>query len=205
MGIGRDSRHKRRATGGRMSVHQKKRKFEMGRPSSNTKLGIKRVRIIRTRGGNSKFRALRLDAGNFTWSTEQATHKTRILDTIYNASNAELVRTKTLTKNTIVQIDATPFKHWYLKHYGVDLSKKVKGAEATTTETEKKSGHLQAKLKARQSTRTLESHLEDQFASGRLLACIASRPGQSGRADGYILEGEELAFYLKKVEKKKKQ
>lgn len=38
---------------------------------------------------------------------------------------------------------------------------------------------------------------------GRLLACISSRPGQSGRADGYLLEGDELAFYLKKLQKKK--
>jgi len=192
-----------------MSVHQKKRKFEMGRPSSNTKLGIKRVRIIRTRGGNSKFRALRLDAGNFSWATEQITNKARILDTVYNASNAELVRTKTVTKNTIVQIDATPFRHWYSKHYGVELGKK-KGAaaqdpKAAATEETKKSGHVQHKLKARQQTRVIESSIEDQFASGRLLACISSRPGQSGRADGYILEGEELAFYLRKLDKKKKQ
>jgi small subunit ribosomal protein S8e len=33
---------------------------------------------------------------------------------------------------------------------------------------------------------------------------IASRPGQSGRVDGYILEGKELEFYIKKMEKKKK-
>jgi len=188
-----------------MSVHQKKRKFEMGRPSSNTKLGIKRVRIIRTRGGNSKFRALRLDAGNFTWASEQITNKTRILDTVYNASNAELVRTKTVTKNTIVQIDATPFRHWYSKHYGTDLGKKRGAAAAAPVEEVKKSGHVQHKLKARASTRSLESAIEDQFASGRLLACIASRPGQSGRADGYILEGEELAFYMRKLDKKKKQ
>ncbi len=205
MGINRDSRHKRRATGGRMSVHQKKRKYEMGRPASNTKLGVKRVRIIRTRGGNSKFRALRLDAGNFCWSTEQNTHKTRILDTVYNASNQELVRTKTVTKNTIVQVDATPFRHWYMKHYGVDLSKKKTGATSAPVEEVKQSGHVKAKLAARNQTRSLESAIEDQFASGRLLACISSRPGQSGRADGYILEGEELAFYMKKLEKKKKQ
>jgi len=31
MGISRDSRHKRRATGGRMPVHKKKRAFEKGR------------------------------------------------------------------------------------------------------------------------------------------------------------------------------
>ncbi len=34
--------------------------------------------------------------------------------------------------------------------------------------------------------------LETQFAAGRLYASVASRPGQSGRADGYILEGKEL-------------
>ena len=34
--------------------------------------------------------------------------------------------------------------------------------------------------------------LESQFAAGRLYAAISSRPGQSGRADGYILEGQEL-------------
>ena len=32
---------------------------------------------------------------------------------VYNASNNELVRTKTLVKNAIVQIDATPFRQWY--------------------------------------------------------------------------------------------
>ena len=33
-------------------------------------------------------------------------------------------------------------------------------------------------------------------------ACISSRPGQSGRCDGYVLEGEELNFYLKKLKKR---
>ena len=35
--------------------------------------------------------------------------------------------------------------------------------------------------------------------AGRLYACISSRPGQCGRADGYILEGKELDFYLRKL------
>ena len=37
---------------------------------------------------------------------------------------------------------------------------------------------------------------------GRLYACITSRPGQVGKADGYLLEGKELEFYVKKLEKK---
>lgn len=68
------------------------------------------VRNVRTRGGNIKFRALRLEAGNFAWASEVVTRKTRIIDVVYNASNNELVRTKTLVKNAIVQVDATPFK-----------------------------------------------------------------------------------------------
>ena len=38
--------------------------------------------------------------------------------------------------------------------------------------------------------------------TGRLLASISSRPGQCGRSDGYILEGEELAFYKRKLRAK---
>ena len=35
-----------------------------------TKLGEKRVRRVRVMGGNSKFRALRLQEGNFSFSSE---------------------------------------------------------------------------------------------------------------------------------------
>ena len=85
----------------------------MGRQAAMTKIGAKNVRRVRGRGGNFKFRALRLDSGNFSWGSESVTRKTRILDVVYNATNNELVRTKTITKNTIVQIDATPFRLWY--------------------------------------------------------------------------------------------
>lgn len=36
-----------------------------------------------------------------------------------------------------------------------------------------------------------------------ITASISSRPGQSGRADGYILEGKELEFYMKRIKSKK--
>jgi small subunit ribosomal protein S8e len=206
MGINRDSRHKRRATGGRMPVHQKKRKFEMARQPSMTKLGAKQVRSVRGRGGNYKFRALRIDGGNFTWASEAFSSKTRILDVVYNATNNELVRTKTIVKNSIVQVDATPFKKFYAEHYDVELGKKKqKEVEAAAAATEtKRSKHVLATLKKRQDARVLEQHVSEQFAAGRLLAVVGSRPGQSGRADGYILEGKELEFYIKKMEKKKK-
>lgn len=72
-------------------------------------------------------------------------------------------------------------------------------------QAEKHSNHVQRKLAARQKTRVLDPVLEEQLVSGRVLACISSRPGQSGRADGYILEGKELDFYQKKLSQKKQK
>ena len=43
----------------------------MGRQPANTKIsGNVSVRRVRVRGGNFKFRALRLDQGNFSWGSE---------------------------------------------------------------------------------------------------------------------------------------
>jgi small subunit ribosomal protein S8e len=63
---------------------------------------------------------------------------------------------------------------------------------------------FKAKLAARQAKRVVDTKLEDQLSQQRLYACISSRPGQSGRADGYILEGKELEFYQKKIEQRRK-
>ena len=206
MGISRDSVHKRRATGGKQAPWRKKKKFEMGRQPANTKLSTHTdVRLVRCRGGNTKFRALRLDHGNFSWGSEAVSRKARIVDVVYNASNQELVRTKTLMKNAIVMVDASPFKQWYQQHYGVDLGKKT--AEAAEGDAEKgetkQSRSVQGKLKKRNVGRKLDEHLEEQFSAGRLYACVSSRPGQCGRADGYVLEGRELEFYVRKLQKKK--
>lgn len=203
MGISRDSRHKRRATGGKRAQVRKKRKFELGRQPAMTKVGPKRVHVVRGRGANMKYRAIRLESGNFSWGSEVCTRKTRILDVVYNASNNELVRTKTLVKNSVIQVDAGPFRSWYEQHYGVETGRKKKGKSVEIEET-KKSSHVQRKLAQRQKLRVLDPALDDQFAGGRLLACIASRPGQCGRCDGYILEGKELEFYQKKLNAKKK-
>ncbi|KAJ9672515.1 hypothetical protein PVL29_025930 [Vitis rotundifolia] len=138
--------HKRRATSGKKKAWKKKRKYL----SSN-----KIVRRVHVRGGNVKWRALRLDIGNYSWGSEVITRKTCILDVIYNASNNELV-------------DAAPVKQWYLQHYGVDIA---------SIEETKKSSHV---------LRKLEKH---QFGSGRLLACISSRPSQC----------KELEFYTRKI------
>jgi small subunit ribosomal protein S8e len=68
----------------------------------------------------------------------------------------------------------------------------------------KTSSHVARKLKERVRARKVDPNVTEQFTTGRLFACISSRPGQCGRCDGYILEGKELEFYAKKMQKKKK-
>ena len=50
---------------------------------------------------------------------------------MYNASSNELVRTKTLVKGAIIQIDATPFRRWYENHYALALGRKKASEEVS--------------------------------------------------------------------------
>eukprot|EP01012_Entosiphon_sulcatum_P025887 TRINITY_DN31254_c0_g1_i1.p1 TRINITY_DN31254_c0_g1~~TRINITY_DN31254_c0_g1_i1.p1 ORF type:complete len:425 (+),score=123.00 TRINITY_DN31254_c0_g1_i1:41-1276(+) len=139
MGLTRSNFHKRKLTGGRRIPLRIKRKHALARPPAQTKLTAneKRVHRVRTRGGHSKFRALRLDAGSFSWASEAVSRQTRILDVVYNATSNELVRTKTLVKGAIVQLDATPFIQWYYQHYGVHLRKQAVVRQVPTWLAEK--------------------------------------------------------------------
>jgi small subunit ribosomal protein S8e len=176
------------------------RAFEKGRQPANTRIGAKRIHLVRTRGGNRKFRALRLEAGNFSWGSEGIARKVRVIVVAFHPSNNELVRTNTLTKAAVVQIDAAPFRQWYEAHYGSALGRRrqVKGAEVE--EEKKKSNSIVKKQEERmKKSGKIEPALERQFEAGRLYAVVSSRPGQSGRVDGYVLEGEELAFYQRAI------
>lgn len=141
--------------------------------SVSSQIGEKRVHRVRTRGGNSKFRALRLDSGSFSWASEGIAAKTRVIDVVYNASNNELVRTKTLVKNAIVVIDATPFRQWYENHYILPLGRKREAKKQEVDENDiinkKRSKKAMSKYLARQKYAKVDSSLEEQFSSGRLL------------------------------------
>ena len=186
MGITRDKYHKKRLTGGKQHKWRKKKTHELGRQSSNTKIGPKHIAIIRVRGGNFKKRALLLETGNFSWISVGFTKKTRIISVMYNASSNEFIRTNTLVKSSIIYIDCTPFKNSLLK-------KKIHMAN-------NEENIFQVKNIGYSITNKI---MEEQMKSGRLLARICSRPGQTGRIDGYIIEGSELEFYQKKIQKKK--
>ncbi|EPQ10881.1 40S ribosomal protein S8 [Myotis brandtii] len=66
--------------------------------------------------------------GNFSWALECCTCKTRAIDIVYNASNNEVIRTKTLVKKCTMLTDSTsdeqrydPTMHWPWPKEGAQL------------------------------------------------------------------------------------
>ncbi|MGN0093414.1 MAG: 30S ribosomal protein S8e [Methanobrevibacter sp.] len=93
----------RSPSGGRLRSNRGKRKSELGRASAETKLAGKRLRKIRTRGGNEK---LRLDGGNKINVMDPKTNKAEvldILDVVENNANPNYVRRNIITKGAVVE------------------------------------------------------------------------------------------------------
>merc|ERR1712166_1226675 len=129
MGISRDSFHKRRKTGGKLTPLAQEEEVRTRTPSKYDQDRRNPIHTVRVRGGSMKYRALRLDSGNLAWPTESVTKRTRVLNVVYNASNNELLRTNTLVKGCIIEIDSTPYRQWYEQHYGVKIGKKKEDGE----------------------------------------------------------------------------
>lgn len=173
MGLSRSNRHKRRKTGAKKGISCKKRKFHKARQPSNTKIGEDKLQLLRCRGGVIKKRALRLSSGNFTCRTHGFSCKAKIEQVMYHPSSNELMRTNTLTKGAVIKLDSTQFKEKFNSILSSDCELKSKDP-------------------------LFFSNLD----ADKLYGVIMSRPGQCGRADGYILEGDELNFYINKFKKK---
>ena len=98
----------------------------------------------------------------------------------FHPSNNELVRTNTLTKSAVVQVDAAPFRQWFEAHYGQSLGRRRQQKSTTTEggEEKKKSKSVDTKQAARYAAQgKVDPALERQFEAGRLYAVVASRPG----------------------------
>lgn len=105
-----------------------------GQPAANTKHAPNHIQAVNMGGGNEKYQVLRLDVDNF-WGSQCCIHQTSIISVIYNASNNELICTKTLVKNCIVLTDRTLYQQWYQAAYVLPLGH-MKGTNLTPEEEE---------------------------------------------------------------------
>lgn len=93
----------RKPTGGRIKVARKKRKYELGRNNTNTKVGNEKRYGIRTKGGNTKIRLSSLSFVNVT--DNNVSKKVKILDVVTNPANPDLARRKIVTKGAIINTE----------------------------------------------------------------------------------------------------
>jgi len=96
---------RRNKSGARLRKHHEKRKAELGRPEAQTIIGEPRVKQIRTRGGNHKYRALRLEYCNISDPNTGKAEKLRILDVESNPANKEYTRRKVMTKGALIRTE----------------------------------------------------------------------------------------------------
>ena len=98
-------RSRRKPTGGRLKHFKGKKKYEMGRESSDTHVGDERKKIVRTRGGNRKVRVLRANQANVSDSKTGKTKKVPIETVLKNTANQYYVRRNIVTKGAIIKTE----------------------------------------------------------------------------------------------------
>ncbi len=93
----------RSPSGARNVANRGKRKSELGRDPAETRVDEKRLRKIRTRGGNEKLRLAAANKINLTDVKSGKTQVTDILGVIENDANPNYVRRNIITKGAIVE------------------------------------------------------------------------------------------------------
>lgn len=102
--------HKRKKSGGRRKAYRGKRAYEMGREPAETKLGERRLKIQRCRGGNVKVKALAYDAANVADPKTGKVQLVKIKRVVSNPANRDYERRGILTKGAVIETELGPAK-----------------------------------------------------------------------------------------------
>jgi len=95
----------RKPTGGLIQQHRKKRKYELGSLPTHPKMGKEKKKIVRTKGGNKKVRLQSIEFANVLDASKTFTKKVKILDVLENPANPQWIRSKIITKGTIIKTE----------------------------------------------------------------------------------------------------
>ncbi len=94
----------RTPTGGKIRKTRKKRKREMGRFPALTRIGERRLKLIRAMGGDYKLRLLSDSYANVVVPGEGA-KRVRILDVVDNPASKAFKRFKIITRGAIIRTE----------------------------------------------------------------------------------------------------
>ncbi len=92
-------------TGGKINLHRKKRKYELGSFPVHTKIGSEIRRLVNTKGGGFKIKVSSAEFANVLDPNTKTVKKVKILDVIQNPANPHFVRRKIVTKGALIKTE----------------------------------------------------------------------------------------------------
>ena len=98
------SRSQKKQTGARYKDYRKRKKFEMGRNPTLTKVGETKKSSVRGLGGNEKTFLLNIDTVNLIGKDKKCV-KAKITSVLENDANRNFVRRNILTKGTVIDTE----------------------------------------------------------------------------------------------------
>ncbi len=96
----------KKPSGGRAKMNRGKKKCELGREAAETKIGDRKIRRIRTQGGNEKIRLSNDSKINVMNPSTKKTETAEILNVVENLANPNFVRRNIITKGALVETSA---------------------------------------------------------------------------------------------------
>lgn len=121
----------RKKTGGLINQHRKKRKFELGSLPTHPRIGKEKRVIVKTKGGNEKVRLRQIEFANVLDASKTFSKKVKILDVIENPANPQWVRSKVITKGTVIKtelgnarVTSRPTQHGVVNAVAISIEEK---------------------------------------------------------------------------------
>jgi len=99
------ARSKRKPSGGRNTAAFTKRKSRTGKEPTLSKIGDRKLRVARQRGGSTKLRTAQIDYINVFDSKNKSFVKAKVEKVLFNPANRHYARRSIITKGTVVKTD----------------------------------------------------------------------------------------------------
>ena len=99
------ARSKRKASGARYTSTLSKRKHMIGRLAAMTKVGVAKLKQVRTKGGGEKAKLLSIDVANVLDPKTKKATVMKITNVLENPANRYYVRRNVITKGTIIETE----------------------------------------------------------------------------------------------------
>ncbi len=91
-------------------TNRNKRKMEFGREPAETKIGDRKIKTIRTKGGNEKIRLTNEQKINIVNPKTQKVELADIISVVENHANTHFVRRNIITKGAVVETSSGKVK-----------------------------------------------------------------------------------------------